>query len=260
VPGGAWTLVALALALTLPGSSAAADKAWSPTALTDEVGELPEARDIVRRAIDFVGSHERLRFEALTTYEVVQENGLKLQFDMLQSVAIQYPDRIFWITLHDDASRDTAWCHDGTFTLLREPSNVWGRVDVPPTLTDAVARVAEEYSVDVPFVDLLAGDVAELWLGEEVEWIDYVGEAWAEGQWTDHVALRSPGADVQLWFRKGDEPFPVKMSIVRTDQDGAPAFSARFREWSTRVPKSAIPKFAPPEGSQQLEIVPVVKP
>ena len=102
--------------------------------------------------------------------------------------------------------------------------------------------------------------MAELWLGEDVEWVDYVAEAWAEGQWTDHVALRRPGADIQLWFRKGDEPFPVKMAIVRTEEDGQPGFSARFREWKTQIPDGAAPKFVPPEGSEQLRIVPIVKP
>ncbi len=261
VAGGVRTLVLLALVLTLAGSTAEADEgSWSPTALTGEAGDLPNGRDVVRRAIDFMKSHDRLGFEAVSSYEVVQQNGQKLQFVMLQRVAMQRPDRIFWVTLNDNATTDSAWCQDGTFTLLRQPANIWGRVDVPPTLADAVSRIAHEYKIPVPFVDLLSGDVGELWLGEEVEWVNYIGEAWAEGQWTDHVALRRPGADVQIWFRKGDEPFPARMTIVHTEEDGLPGFSARFREWSTRVPDGAIPKFVPPEGSRQIEVVPVVEP
>ncbi len=255
------TLVVLALVLTPVGSIAVADQdPWSPTALTGEAGELPDGREVVQRAIDFMKSHDRVGFEVVSTYEVVQESGQKLQFGMLQRVAIQRPERIHWVTLHDNAATESAWCQDGTFTMIRQPANVWGRVDVPPTLSDAVSRIAHEYNVPVPFVDLLSGDAAELWLGEEVEWVNYIAEAWADGQWTDHVALRKPGVDVQLWFRKGAEPFPVKMAIVHTDEEGLPGFSARFREWSTRIPDGAIPKFVPPEGSRQLEIVPVSEP
>ena len=90
--------------------------------------------------------------------------------------------------------------------------------------------------------------------------MDYIGEAWADGQWTDCVALRGPGADVQLWFRQGDEPFPVKMAIVHTDEDGLPKYAARFRKWSTRIRDGAIPDFVPPEGSEQLEITPATRP
>ena len=260
--GSFWTLVVLAFALSPPGSSPATadEEFWSPLALTGKAGELPEARDVVRRAIDFVEAHDQLAFETLVTYEVVQKNGQKLQFDMLQRVAIQRPDRIHWVTLHDDAATVTASCRDGTFTLLRQPANIWGRVDVPSELTAAISTVSKEYNVVVPFVDLLSGDASELWLGKDVEWVDYVGEAWAEGQWTDHVALRRPGIDLELWLRKGDEPFPVKMSIVRTDDDGLPGFSARFRVWSTRIEEGSIPKFVPPEGSEQVEVVPVNTP
>jgi hypothetical protein len=260
--GAFWTLVALALALSPPGSSRASadEEFWSPPALTREASELPEARAVVRHAIDFVESHDQLAFEALVTYEVVQKNGQKLQFDMLHRVAVERSARIHWVTLHDNGATETAWCGDGTFTLLREPANLWGRVNVPPDLKDAILGVSKEYKVAVPFVDLLSGDVGDLWLGKDVKWVDYVGEAWVEGQWTDHVALRRPGIDVQLWFRKGDEPFPVKMSIIRTNEDGLPSFSARFRVWSTRIADGAIPKFVPPEGSEQVEVVPVHTP
>ena len=254
------TLVALALVLMSPGTIAAADEGpWSPTPLT-ETGDPPAGREVVQRAIDFMKSHDRVGLEVASTYEVVQENGQKLQFGMLQRVAIQRPVRMYWVTLFDNAATESAWRQDGTFTMVRQPANVWGRVDVPPTLPEAISRIAYEYKVPVPFVDLLSGDASDLWLGEEVEYVDYIGEAWVEGHWTDQVALRKPGVDVQLWFRKGDEPFPVKMVIVHTDEVGLPGFSARFRNWSTRIPDGAIPKFVPPEGSRQLEIVPVSEP
>jgi len=256
-----WLLLVLSLMLTPLACTAGTDDGrWSPPALSGEAGELPEGRDVVKKAIGFMKSHKRLGFEAVSTYEAIQENGQKLQFTMLHRVAVQRPDRIFWTTLYDNANTDMAWCKDGTFTLIKQPANVWARVKVPEALSEAMSRISEEYNVVVPFVDLLSGDTHELWLGEDVEYVDYIGEAWAEGHWTDHVALRRPGIDMQIWFRQGDEPFPVKMAIVHTEEEGKPAYWARFREWSTQIPHSAIPEFEPPEGSEQLEIAPVVRP
>ena len=77
-----------------------------------------------------------------------------------------------------------------------------------PTIPEMVNRLSDEYDLDVPFGDILASDLADLWLGEEVTEVWWVGEAWVEGYWTDHVALRRPGADIQLWFRTDAEPFP----------------------------------------------------
>jgi hypothetical protein len=122
-----------------------------------------------------------------------------------------------------------------------------------------VRRISDVYDLDVPFGDILAADLTELWLGEEVTEVWWVGEAWVEGYWTDHVALRKPGADVELWVRKGDEPFLAKMTVTFTEADGQPTYVARFQKWATSVAEvEADFSFVPPEGSEQVEVVPVV--
>ena len=98
---------ALMPALTWVGPATAGEEAiWSPPPLSGEPGDLPEGRDVVRRAIEFMKSHDRMGFEAVATYEVVQENGQKLQFDMLQRVALEQPRRLHWVTLNDDATTE----------------------------------------------------------------------------------------------------------------------------------------------------------
>ena len=153
-------LVACGQAPTKTEVAAVGDPAWLPPPLAGEAGDLPDARDVVRRAIDFVSSHDRLAFEVIASYEVVQENGQKLEFEMLQRVAFEQPRRLYWVTLHDDASTETAWCEGGTFTMIRQPANAWGQVNVSPFLPAAILTVAHEYNVPVPFVDILSGDAA----------------------------------------------------------------------------------------------------
>jgi len=239
------------------GSASNPERHWVPPPLTGSAGELPEGRNILRRHIDFMQDHRQVSFRAVVTYEVVQENGQKLHFDILHQVAVERPDRLFWVTLHDDATVDSAWCGDGEFTLLKQPANLWARIDVPLDLSEAVTRLSEEYHIAVPFVDLLSGDVAELWLGDDVLSVDYIGESWVEGWWTDHVAVRKPGVEFELWIRQGDEPFPVKMAMVLTDEPGLPGHTVRFRGWSTKISEDLIPSFTPPEGSEQIEAAPV---
>ncbi len=45
--------------------------------------------------------------------------------------------------------------------------------------------------------------------------------------------------------------------VIHTEEDGLPKFSARFRQWSTRIREDAIPEFVPPEGAERVEVVPV---
>jgi len=237
-------------------ASTAGETTWAPPPPPPD-GDT-DGRAIVSKAVDFMEVHEELAFEALVTYEALQDDGQKLQFDMKQRVAIRRPGQLFWTTLFDDGSVHWAWCDRGEFTLLKQPANVWGRVKVPPTLKAAVARIDEEYAVDVPFVDILGGDPAELWLGEDVEDVDYIGPAWIGGHWTDHVAIRKPGVDIELWFRRGDEPFPMKFALVFTEEKHLPGHTVRFGGWSTRLADLAIPKFEPPTDSERVEVVPVI--
>jgi len=236
-----------------------ADRAWTPPALSDEDWEEPEGREVIQRNIDFMKAQQELMTEALVSYEAVQESGQNLHFDLLQRMAVQRPDKLHWVTLNDDGSTDSAWFADGRFTLLRQPANLWGQIRVPPTIPEMVKRVSDVYDLDVPFGDILTSDLSELWLGEEVTEVWWVGEAWVEGYWTDHVALRKPGADLELWVRKGDEPFLAKMAVAFTEDEGKPTYVARFRKWMTALPTDMTDfTFTPPADAEQVEVVPVI--
>ena len=236
-----------------------ADRAWTPPALSDGDWVEPEGREVVQRTIDFMGAQTQLLTEALVSYQAVQESGQKLHFDLLQRMAVQRPDKLHWVTLNDDGSTDSAWFTDGRFTLLRQPANVWGVIRVPPAIPEMVRRISDVYDVDVPFGDILASDLTELWLGEEVTEVWWVGEAWVEGYWTDHVAVRKPGGDLELWVRKGDEPFLAKMAVTFTEADGQPTYEARFRKWMTALPTDMTDfTFTPPADAEQVEVVPVI--
>jgi hypothetical protein len=202
-----------------------------------------------------LNSQDELAAEAFVTFEAVQESGQKLQFNLLQRVVLRKPDRLFWRTLRDDATVDTAWFSDGRFTMLKEPDNVWGQVAAPEKVSEMVLFLAEEYEIDVPFQDVLAGNVRDLWLSEEVKSVIYVGEAWVEGAWTDHVAIRKPGVDIQFWVRKGPDPFLNQIVLVFTDEPGQPRYSARFRKWATTLPDPKVFDVKLPDGAERIEVV-----
>jgi len=233
------------------------DAAWAPAPLDE--GETPpsDGREVLRRNIAFMGAQQEVMTEAFVTYQAVQDSGQKLHFDMLQQIVFRRPDKLHWKTLRDDSSVDTAWFSNGIFTLYKQPANLWGQVEGPDNVADLVDFLAEEYAVNTPFPDLLAGKVEELWLSDDVTSVVYVGETWVENAWSDHVALRKPGFDLEIWVRKGPEPFLTKMTIVFTDTPGQPTYQARFRKWETSIPDDTIFDFDPPPGSERIEVVPI---
>ena len=249
-------LVALFVGCGTPAPTELAE--WTPPALGDDDGELPDGRAVVQRMVDFMQDNQEVTVEARVTYESVQETGQKLQFDMLQRVAIRKPDQLHWVTLRDDATQDRAWFDKGRFRMVRQPANLWGEILLPGEIAGAVRELVDNYLVVVPFPDILSGDPNDLWLGDDVTSIWYVGEAWVDGQWTDHVAIRKPGADIQIWVQQ-DKPFPAKMAIVYTEDEGMPGYTARFSKWSSTLPADpSLFEFSIPEGAEQIDVVPVI--
>ena len=102
--------IAVALLIGCNPTGDPASSTWTPPALagTDAEWQEPDARGVIRSMTDFLASHQLLMTEALVSYESVQESGQKLQFDFLQRMAIQRPDKFFWTTVHDDGSADSA--------------------------------------------------------------------------------------------------------------------------------------------------------
>ncbi len=207
--------------------------------------------------IEFTAAQQELAAEAFVTYQAVQDSGQKLHFDLLQRIALRRPDKLVWETLRDDSSVDTAWFSNGRFTLHKLTANLWAQVEAPDSVSDLITFLDEEYAVNAPFRDLLGGKAEELWLSDEITSVVYVGEAWVEGAWSEHVAVRKPGFDFEIWVRKGSEPFLSKLTIAFIDAPGQPVYSARFRKWETRIPDDTVFEFEPPPGSERIEAVPV---
>jgi hypothetical protein len=255
------SLLLSALVALLVGCGAPApteEDPWTPPTLVDDVGELPDGREVVQRMMDFMQGNQDLAVEARVTYESVQETGEKLQFEMLQRVAMRKPNQLHWVTLRDDATVDKAWYDNGRFKMIRQPANVWSEIFLPGGIAEAVQQLVADYRVPVPFPDLLSGEPHDQQLSDDITSIWYVGEALVNGRWTDHVAIRKPGADIQIWVHQGD-PYPAKMAIVYTDEEGKPGYTARFGKWSSTLPADpSLFDFTAPPGSERIDVVPVV--
>lgn len=233
---------------------------WNPPPLSEASADFPEPGALLRRTAEFINSQSTFSMEALISFSAQQESGQTLHFDALERLAIQRPDKLTWVTLNDDGTVEQGWLRAGEFTLLKQPANMWGRVAVPSAIPDAVDRLVNEYNLDVPFQELLAGDLIQRWVGEGVTSLQYVGEEWVQGSWTDHVALRRPGVDFEMWIRHGPEPFPAKMMIILTEDDGKSSYVARFRNWSTTLaPGDATFEFTAPADAQKVQVAPVIR-
>lgn len=232
---------------------------WNPPALAEDEGELPDGRAVIQRMLEFMGSHDALAVEALLTYEAVQADGQKLHFDLLHQVAFRKNEnKLLWRTLKDDGTFDVGWVANGMFTMIKQPANIYARIHGPVAVPEMVAMLTDEYGIDVPFEDLIGGQAAEHWLGQEVTSVSYVGEAFIGGRWTDQIAIRKPGLDLEIWVAKGDASYPARIAATFIEAEGAVSYILEFRKYSTTPLSRESVDLEIPEDARRVDLAPVV--
>jgi len=249
-----WLLfVALALA------SGCQQDGGSPVAITPAPEEQDplEPEELLTRMAAFMATHNDYSFEAIVTYQSLQETGQTLHFDMIQRVAVSQPDRLYWETVNDDAQSDNAWFNAGQFSMIKQPDNIYGQIEVPDTISEMIDVLVNEYGVIVPFSDLLKKTGESVFL-QDLQDSDYVGLAWVEGVWSHHLALRNEIVDFEVWMQAEGDPIPQKLAITWKLEEGLPGYVARFRKWdfSPKFDEAQF-RFEAPNEAERIAIIPM---
>jgi hypothetical protein len=227
-----------------------------PPPIADDV-DPPSPEELLGQMSEFMNTHGAFAFDALVTYEAVQESGQKLEFDLVQRIAVSQPDRLYWVTLRDDGSVDSVWYSDGTFTMLKQPDNIYGQIDGLGTIAEMIDVVVNEYGLVVPFADLLASGSESVFL-QDLESSMYAGLAWVDGRWAHHIALRNDFVDFQLWIPQDGDPVPQRLRIIWRHEEGLPGYVAQFRKWkfSPSLDDSRF-EFVVPPDAERIDIIPL---
>lgn len=208
----------------------------------------------VLRAGDFLRSRERFHFEAESGYEVVQEDGHKLEFGATRRFWVERPDR-FRIEADDRDGRTTLVVFDGQALSASEPRrNVYAQAVFPSPrdLDDAVAFARRALAMPLPLGELLRNDPNEAMMAGVTQ-ADRVGVARIGGVLCEHVAISNEETDVQLWIAQGDEPTLRRVVITYRTAEGAPSFWANLDSWSfPKKHEAARFRFEPPASAERI--------
>jgi hypothetical protein len=251
-------VVGLGLAGCQPGGTSAAEEAAEaiPSRLPDEATP-PSVDEVLESMIAFMSGSTELWVRAQVSYQVLQETGQIVHFDRTHAISLARPDRLFWETIRDDASADSVWFSDGVLSMLKRPDDVYAQVELPATVPEMVDELVSVYNVRVPLSDLLAGHAREIFMtGPTEKW--YIGQAWVDGGWTHHMALRNEELDFEVWVRSEGDPVPVRFAITWVNDEGAPTYVARFRDWNFSPSfDDATFRFTTPADAERVQILPV---
>jgi len=211
----------------------------------------PAALAQLKRATDFLMNLARFHFKATIAFDVVQDDGQRLQFERVGEVFLQRPDRLFADIHLDDGLHRQFWYDGKTLSFAERSKNLYTRIKVPPTI-DAMLDMLEDLLGDpMPLADLLYNDLSPL--EKRASEADVVGDSMLDGRPCSQLAFRGETVDWQIWIEDGTQWVPRKLVITYKNLPGAPQFTAVLSDWDTATrPPDALFTAQVPAGAAKI--------
>jgi hypothetical protein len=156
------------------------------------------------------------------------------------------------LTRQDSETTKEIFFGSGVLTVFDRSRNFYAQKELPGDVGVAFDYAVNELGIDAPLLDFVSKDVSGLLLKEAQE-VRYLGTSRIRGRLFDHIAIREPEVDIQIWIAAEGRPLPGKMAISSKWKAGSPRFVA-FLEWDTSpdLPSDAL-VFVAPEGATRIE-------
>ena len=247
--GVAFAFCAVLAAGTVSAQQPAEEPAAEPAPPVD-----PDALAVARRAGDFLREAKRFGFSAESAYEVVQEDGSKLEFGSARRYVVQRPDRVRVEAELREGERRLTLFDGKTFIQADLGENVYARADLkqPRDIDFMIDLVRERLDAPLLLAELLRNNPSQA-IEDSLESATVVGTERLRGADCDHLALRNPDADLQLWIEQGERPVVRRVVITYRNLEGQPSFWADLDDWSfTPELSEATFRYAPPDGAERV--------
>ena len=193
------------------------------------------------------------------SFDVVQEDGLKLQSNRRRRVIVSRPDRLFSDTAGDGT--DTLFAYDrDSFVVFDKEHNTYAREKAPDSIDKLIGELYKKYGIAVPLSDFVLSDPYKP-LTADVESGTYVGLTQIGEHKCHHLAFRQKSIDWQIWIEDGDKPLPRKFVITYKRLADHPQYSAWMHHWDLE-PKLTDEtfRFTPPKKATKMNLVAPTQP
>ena len=212
----------------------------------------PDAKAILMRMADFLSKTPRMSVTVHSSYDALQGEGDKVEWNDIREVTLSRPDRLRIDTQRSDGAR-TRLVFDGKeITTFDESSKTYAQASHPGSVDDAVVYFVHDLGMRLPLAVLLMSRLpAEL--QQRVQSVEYVEKTATLSAPAHHIAGQTATVDFQLWIADGDQPMPLRAVLTYKEAPGQPQFRAQFSDWNfdSQAPESAF-MFTPPEGAKKI--------
>jgi hypothetical protein len=213
------------------------------------------AAERIEAMANFLAKAQRVSVSADCTYDVVQDDGQKIEFGERREVKLRRPDRVRFEVARRDGGRRGLVFDGAQLAAFDVEQKVYATVAKPGTADAALNYYAQDLNMRLPLRELFAADLPQKLKGDLAS-ARLVGKETIGGVATDHVAFRGDTADVQAWIARDGDPLLQRLVITYRMAAGQPQFAADFHGWSfsADVPDATF-TFVPAEGARKIPIL-----
>jgi hypothetical protein len=226
----------------------------SPTVRAHSPGIDPAAVQILERMTNFMSNLQQFTVHTNNTLEDFLDSGQRVDRDIGTRVAVRRPNKLHAERVGDLVSQ--VFYYDGeTLTLYNPSDSVYATLPAPGTIEELLDYARESLGLIIPASDLVYRNAFAI-LMRDVTSAVVVGKSTVEGVSCDHLALRRPGVDIQVWVGEGDRPVPCKYVVTDTSTPAFVTTVTVMSDWDFAPALSdATFEFTAPEGSQSTEFI-----
>ena len=214
----------------------------------------PDPRELLKRMSDEIAGLESYIINGDAYADARLEAGLIIEHASQATLQVRKPDTVR-ITNKTSEELKELFFQSGVLTIYTQSKNFYGQTLIPEGVNVALDYAVDELGIDAPMLDFVSGEVAERLIATSTD-VLYLGTSLIRGKTYQHVAIRTPEIDVQLWIAAEGPPLPGKMSLSAKWDGGAPRTTV-FMEWNTSPDFKKNPiKFKPPADAIKISFEP----
>lgn len=167
--------------------------------------------------------------KAEITDEKVSEAGQKLAFGGQVTYKVQVPGHLYATV--DTARKQRRFYFDGeNLTVYAPRMNYYASAPAKGNIAQLIEAAQDRYGIELPLADLFYWGTDKAPLSVITSAI-VLGPELVNGVETDHLALRQPGVDWQVWIARNNL-LPQKIIITSLDDPTQPEYTS-VMSWNT---------------------------
>ena len=200
---------------------------------------------------NFLAGLESFSVHLRAGYDVMQENGQKIEFLENRRITLERPDKLV-VKENSSSDRGHVLLFDGdTVTIADNETGVYAQAPQPGSIDDAIVYFLRDLQMRLPLAGMLTTRFPQE-LDNRLRVVEYDEESGAFSVPTHHIAARTRDNDIQVWISEGALPVPMRIVLTYIEY-GEPQYWAEFSDWNLdpTIDKSTF-AYEPPEGAEQI--------